>query len=117
MDGQQRFQAETQRDLQMKAMDNEAATVQKNNELQLQAANDQRDAERELATATYEHERNMADIASKERMKAAEIEHDRWKTEYQAAVQIQTAQMSQQTAVHNAQVAADSKKEQSSAKP
>jgi hypothetical protein len=115
-DGQQRFQAETQRDLQLKTLDNQASTEQKNLELQLQAANDQRDAERELARAGYEHEQKMADIASRERIEAEKLAHDRWKTELEATVQLETARMSQETAVHNNQVNAAAKAQAASQK-
>ena len=86
-----------------------------------------RDSEREALKAQYEQERALLDMQTKERIEAAKLEHDRWKTEFQAGVQLrtaemssqttmQTAQMSQQTAVHNAQVSAQAKKEQRSAK-
>lgn len=118
----QRFQAEAQ--LKQQSEQLQAAAKQREIELQLQlqAANDMRDSEREALKAQYEQERAVLDIQTKERIKAAELEHDRWKTEYQASVQIQTAQMtaqttlqtaemSQQTAVHNAQLSAQTKQQ------
>lgn len=124
----QKFQAEAQLQQQVESIKAQAKQRETELTLQLQASNDMRDSEREALKAQYEQERALLDMQTKERIKAAELEHDRWKTEFQAGVQLrtaemsaqttmQTAQMSQETAVHNAQLTAQAKKEQSSGKP
>jgi hypothetical protein len=123
----QRFQAEAQLQQQIESIKAQAKQMETQLTLQLQASNDMRDSEREALKAQYEQERSLLDMQTKERIKAAELEHDRWKTEFQAGVQLRTAEMSaqttmetaamsQQTAVHTAQVSAQAK-EKASAKP
>jgi hypothetical protein len=113
----QKFQAEAQLKQQTEAIQMQAKQRETELQLQLQAANDQRDSEREALKAQYEQERAMLDMQTKAQIEAAKLEHDRWKTEFEASVQLRTAEMSQQTAVHNAQLSAQSKKEQTNAKP
>ena len=97
-DAQNRFEAEIQKEIQIEQVRSATAMEQKRAELELQASNDMRDGERALAQAEYEQQRALEEIASRERIEAAKIEHDHWKTEYNAAVQLQTeynAQMKQ----------------------
>lgn len=107
----QRFQAEAQLQQQVESIKAQAKQRETELTLQLQASNDARDSEREALKAQYEQERALLDMQTKAQIEAAKLEHDRWKTEFQAGVQIRTAEMSQETAVHNAQVSAQAKKE------
>ena len=103
----QKFQAEAQLKREIESINISAKQRESELQLQLQASNDMRDSEREALKAQYEQERAMLDIQTKERIKAAELEHDRWKTEYQAGVQLQTAQMSAQTTMQTASLSAE----------
>jgi hypothetical protein len=102
----QRFQAETMLQREVESIRAQAKAQETQLQLELQAANDARDSDREALKAQYDRELEALKIDQAERIKAAELAHDRWKTEFEAGITLRTAEMTQQTAVHNAQVSA-----------
>jgi hypothetical protein len=102
----QRFQAETQR--QREADERKAAVelqgVQAN--LELQAANDARDAERETMKAQFAAQQAMRDDETKRLVAELNAQITRYKTDADNATKLQIAGMQQQTAVHSAEARA-----------
>jgi hypothetical protein len=99
----QKFQAETQRLRESEQLKAQAQVLSSRGQLELQAANDQRDAERALLIANHD--------AEVERMK---LELDRYKTDADNATRIQVALIQQQGRAQVAAHAAAAKQEQAS---
>lgn len=91
-------QAQFQIDLQKTQMQTDAKLQETRAQLELQAANDMRDAERERMKAEMQAQ-----------IEAIRLEQDRWRTEFEAQTQIYLEQMRQQYAqqVNLSQFAAD----------
>lgn len=91
---QQKFQAQSMLDEKLEMIRNEFAGRQKQMELELQASNDQRDADREQIRAQYDRELKMMEMDRDERLKAAELELQKYKIDRDNEVKLMTAQMS-----------------------
>jgi hypothetical protein len=91
----QKFQAETQRQREIENLKAQAKLTETRGQLELQAANDQRDAERETMVAMHTRE-----------LEGLRLELDRYKTDQDNATRIQVALINQQgraqIAAHNA---------------
>lgn len=99
----QKFQAETQRLNEVEQMKASAKLQEVRATLELQAANDQRDAQRELMKAQYEAQQAAREDETKRVIAQLEAEITRYKTDADNAVKLQIAGMQQQTAVHSAE--------------
>lgn len=80
----------------------EISTQQKRAELELQAANDARDAERERMRAEQELMLKMFEQRLDQEQQMRELMFDRWKAELDTATKIQVAQMSAEASMQNA---------------
>jgi hypothetical protein len=103
----QRFQAEAMLQREIESIRAQAKHQETQLQLELQAANDARDSDREALKAQYDRDLEALKIDQAERIKAAELAHDRWKTEFEAGVQLQQAQMSAQTTLTTATMSAE----------
>jgi hypothetical protein len=101
-----REQAKGQVQLQVEAQRNQLTIQSKRAELQLQAANDARDSERERMRAEMDAQIKQLDAQYRDQQHAREMEFQRWKAELDAAVKIQVAQLSAQVKAENAATAA-----------
>jgi hypothetical protein len=81
----QKFQAETQRTMQIEELRAQAKLMETRGTLELQAANDQRDSERETMKAMHERE-----------LEGLRLELDRYKTDADNQTRIQVALINQQ---------------------
>lgn len=92
----QRFQAEQQLKTQIETLKSQAKLRETQLQLELQAANDLRDGEREQMKAQLEAQLDQEKIASAERIAAMEAELDRYKTDADNQTRIQVALIQQQ---------------------
>jgi hypothetical protein len=97
----QKFQAETQRTREIEELKAQAKLAETRGQLELQAANDQRDAEREMLVAQHTRE-----------LEGLRLELDRYKTDADNATRIQVALINQQGRAQAAQVSAAAKQQE-----
>jgi len=107
----QKFQAETQRLNEVEQLKASAKLQEVRANLELQAANDARDAERELMKAQYEAQQAIRDDETKRLIAQLNADITRYKTDADNAVKLQIAGMQQQTAVHSAEARAQQAQE------
>ena len=97
----QKFQAETQMTRETEQIKADAKLREIQGNLELQAANDQRDSEREMMKAQMDMQLEAQKLEF-ERYKAEMDDQTlRWKTEFEAQLQIQLEQMRQQATLAN----------------
>jgi hypothetical protein len=109
----QKFQAETQRLNEVEQLKAQAKLQEVRANLELQAANDARDSEREMMKAQFEAQQAMRDDETKRLIAQLDAEITRYKTDADNAVKLQIAGMQQQTAVHANETRAQQAQEKS----
>lgn len=109
----QKFQAETRRLNEVEKMKADAKLQEVRANLELQAANDARDAERELMKAQFEAQQAIREDETKRLVAQLNADITRYKTDADNAVKLQIAGMQQQTAVHASETRAMQAQEKS----
>lgn len=95
----QRFQAEQQMTQQLEALKSEAKLRETQMQLELQAANDLRDGEREQMQAQLKAEIEQMKIQSDQQIKAMELEMDRYKADLDSQTKLAIASMTTQASI------------------
>jgi hypothetical protein len=95
----QRFQAEQQMTAQIEQIKAQAKLQEVQANLELQAANDMRDGEREQMQAQLKAEIEQMKIQSDQQIKSMELEMDRYKADLDSQTKLAIAQMSTQASI------------------
>ena len=92
----QKLQAEHEIELQRLQMEAQAKQADKQASLQVQAANDERDAAREQARLQMESQLKAAEAQNKAQLEAQRLELERWKAQLEAETKLLVAQIAAQ---------------------
>jgi hypothetical protein len=90
-------QAEGQVKLQLAQQTGQMEVQKKQADLQVQAANDARDADREERRMAMEHQLTLEKLAAEERKHQREMEYRVWETQFNNSVKIEVANIASQT--------------------
>jgi hypothetical protein len=99
-------QMKGQTQMQVQQAKNDMALMQKKAELELQAANDMRDQQRERDKAEMDAQLKAMDAEMKRQVEEQKLVFAQWKAELDAATKLQVAQVSAEASVQNAATAA-----------